>query len=293
METILVWTLVIAAIAIVLMLALLIASEREAKRVRAELRRLRAASQSEDAAIDARPDSLSAKDRQLTAKVSALTEQLQSKQAVMARMQGEVEALRAENNWLRLETEPHQAQRSDPEAQVFESAPKPRINDPIAGAADHRFGERRHKTRPIYAAAVVVLLLAGAVIYFMDRGRSRTFESASLTTPPVEQSVDGKPEAEPTKVAVAAREKLTETTEPHRAVAPAKAAAFNGTNYEVVRSTRVFSQPNDGSRPLARIEAGMEVNVVGVRDDWLEVRSRHGRPSGFIKSDTAVIKELK
>jgi hypothetical protein len=63
-----------------------------------------------------------------------------------------------------------------------------------------------------------------------------------------------------------------------------------GVSYEVVRSTRVFSQPNESSRPLARIEVGMEITVVGARDDWLEVRSRHGRPPGFIKRDAAVLK---
>jgi hypothetical protein len=74
---------------------------------------------------------------------------------------------------------------------------------------------------------------------------------------------------------------------------PVKIPPLFGTNYQVVRSTRVFSQPNAGSQPLARVEAGMEINVVGVRDDWLEIRSRHGRPSGFIKSDAAVIKDPK
>jgi hypothetical protein len=30
------------------------------------------------------------------------------------------------------------------------------------------------------------------------------------------------------------------------------------------------------------------VNVVSARDGWLEIRSKNGRPPGFIKSDTAV-----
>jgi hypothetical protein len=30
------------------------------------------------------------------------------------------------------------------------------------------------------------------------------------------------------------------------------------------------------------------VNVVAVRGDWLEVRSKHGNPPGFIKKDSAV-----
>jgi hypothetical protein len=80
------------------------------------------------------------------------------------------------------------------------------------------------------------------------------------------------------------------TSRPAASVRPTPPA---GTPYQVIRSTRVFTEPDDRSAPLARIEAGMEVTVVGVREGWLEVRSRHGRPAGFIKSDAAVIAALQ
>jgi len=58
--------------------------------------------------------------------------------------------------------------------------------------------------------------------------------------------------------------------------------------YEVLYPTSVFSDAREDSRRLARIEAGTKVNVASVQGDWLEVRSKQGRPPGFIKKDSAV-----
>lgn len=58
--------------------------------------------------------------------------------------------------------------------------------------------------------------------------------------------------------------------------------------YQVLYPTRVYSEPREDSTVVARIPRGMKVNVVGARRDWLEVRSRHGNPPGFIKKDSAV-----
>jgi hypothetical protein len=61
MESILFWALVIAAIAIISMLGLLIASERDLKRTRAELGKMRSAFEGVTAA---RTDSVSAENQQ-------------------------------------------------------------------------------------------------------------------------------------------------------------------------------------------------------------------------------------
>lgn len=58
--------------------------------------------------------------------------------------------------------------------------------------------------------------------------------------------------------------------------------------YEVLSPTSVYSEPREDSRRVARIDAGTKVNVVDVQGDWLEVRSKHGNPPGFIKKSTAV-----
>jgi chromosome segregation ATPase len=59
--------------------------------------------------------------------------------------------------------------------------------------------------------------------------------------------------------------------------------------YEAVRSTSVFEEPSASSRTVATIPKGSRVRVVGSTGDWLEVRSKQGRPPGFISRDDAVL----
>jgi len=65
---------------------------------------------------------------------------------------------------------------------------------------------------------------------------------------------------------------------------PAPAAA--GT-YQVTRSTRVFAAPSEQAQQVGEIEPGLKVNVVNARDGWLEVHSKHGRPPGYIRRESA------
>src|SRR5262245_65571487 len=58
--------------------------------------------------------------------------------------------------------------------------------------------------------------------------------------------------------------------------------------YQTVRSTSVFEEPSPSSRKVGSIANGTKVRVVGSTDDWLEVRSKQGRPPGFIRRDDAV-----
>lgn len=67
-----------------------------------------------------------------------------------------------------------------------------------------------------------------------------------------------------------------------------KPASNNWESYEVIQSTRVFSAPRGDSQLIANIEPGTQVNVVDSRDGWLEIRSKHGRPPGFIQKTAAV-----
>jgi hypothetical protein len=67
-----------------------------------------------------------------------------------------------------------------------------------------------------------------------------------------------------------------------------KSSSMTWESYEVIQPTRVFSAPRVDSQLIANIEPGTEVNVVDSRDGWLEIRSKHGRPPGFIRKDAAV-----
>ena len=58
--------------------------------------------------------------------------------------------------------------------------------------------------------------------------------------------------------------------------------------FKITRSTQVYSEPSDTSRLIANIKPGIKINVVDSRDGWLEIRSKHGRPPGFVRQTAAV-----
>lgn len=58
--------------------------------------------------------------------------------------------------------------------------------------------------------------------------------------------------------------------------------------YEVIRPTPVFQEPARSSRKVSMIHTGTKVSVVRSSGEWLEVRSRHGNPPGFIHRDDAM-----
>src|SRR5262245_11605530 len=63
--------------------------------------------------------------------------------------------------------------------------------------------------------------------------------------------------------------------------------------YQTVRSASVFEEPSASSRKVGSIANGNRVRVVGSTGDWLEVRSKQGRPPGFIRRDDAVLMRTK
>jgi hypothetical protein len=69
--------------------------------------------------------------------------------------------------------------------------------------------------------------------------------------------------------------------------APVRRGAQPGV-YETRRATTVFEDPSPASRVLTQIAAGTHVTVVGSVGEWLEVRSKHGKPPGFIRAEDAM-----
>jgi hypothetical protein len=58
--------------------------------------------------------------------------------------------------------------------------------------------------------------------------------------------------------------------------------------YETIRPTSVYEGPDASGRVLSKISKGTKVDVVRTVGDWLEVRSKHGNPPGFIRRDDAM-----
>jgi hypothetical protein len=58
--------------------------------------------------------------------------------------------------------------------------------------------------------------------------------------------------------------------------------------YETLRATPVYEEPASSARVIAQISEGTQITVVGSGGGWLEVRSRHGKPPGYVRADDAM-----
>ncbi|HEY7219655.1 MAG TPA: hypothetical protein VH985_14815 [Candidatus Binatia bacterium] len=114
--------------------------------------------------------------------------------------------------------------------------------------------------------AVVVVLIAGAAfVGFLGTQFSTSNEPAVAPEPSANEFAadeDPKPQAKP-------------------------APRLRGT-FETIRSTQVYGGPSENAALIANIGPGMKLNVINSSDGWLEVRSKHGRPPGFIRQEAAV-----
>lgn len=92
-----------------------------------------------------------------------------------------------------------------------------------------------------------------------------------------------------------AQERLREEKSVTKPVEPSPTPSRRGPaepgSYEVIRSTSVFSEPSDTSRKVSTINKGTRVRVLGGVGEWLEVRSKHGNPPGFIRRQDAMFVE--
>jgi hypothetical protein len=68
---------------------------------------------------------------------------------------------------------------------------------------------------------------------------------------------------------------------------PVKVAPRLRGSFQTVRPAQVFSGPSEDSALIANIGRGTRLNVVDSVDGWLEIRSKHGRPPGFIRQEAA------
>jgi hypothetical protein len=67
---------------------------------------------------------------------------------------------------------------------------------------------------------------------------------------------------------------------PRRAVEPL--------TYETLRTTQIYEEPSNASRVIAQIGGGTQITVVSSSSGWLEIRSKHGKPPGFVRADDAM-----
>jgi hypothetical protein len=74
---------------------------------------------------------------------------------------------------------------------------------------------------------------------------------------------------------------------PPTSAPPAQRRGAEAGLYETTRATTVYEDPSPSARVVSQINKGTRINVVNATGDWLEVRSKHGKPPGFVRADDA------
>jgi hypothetical protein len=116
---------------------------------------------------------------------------------------------------------------------------------------------------------------------------SSTATNAALEHKPIDQAMKPAP-AITQRSPVDSRLAKTSEKATTAIAASGKPSLTAWESYEIIRPTRVFSAPREDSQLVANVEPGTQVNVVDSRNGWLEIRSKHGRPPGFIPKASAV-----
>ena len=125
-----------------------------------------------------------------------------------------------------------------------------------------RFINRNWQLSVIFGGVVVVMMLGTVTV--------KLLKSEALSSSPAVSA------SQETTVEEAARP----VSKPSSIAAPRIQGAF-----QTIRPTQVFSEPSEESALIANIKTGTKLNVVDSRDGWLEVRSKHGRPPGFVRQE--------
>jgi hypothetical protein len=168
----------------------------------------------------------------------------------------------------------------------------------IAAAQTEQKPKRRFGLFPL----VIALAFGGtmAAIWSMQGSDTTTTANAlpvvsqnQAPAPPVRAALPEPANSEPPAPpeAPAAKEVATpavkEKAQPAKALEVAKVQQPVAGTYEITQSSRVYAAPSELSQQMGDIEPGVRVNVVNSKNGWLEIHSKHGRPPGFIRKESA------
>lgn len=151
----------------------------------------------------------------------------------------------------------------------------------------------RPESRFAIIAVMVVLAITGTVglgLLGTSSGKFSTSKQPSVAPEiisdkqPIPTEAPAKTPRRPGLASVTAAEKNKPSRQPQ---ARKPAPRLRGT-FETIRPTRVYRGPSELSQVVATIDAGTEITVVDSRDGWLEIRSKYGRPPGFVRQEAAV-----
>jgi uncharacterized membrane-anchored protein YhcB (DUF1043 family) len=110
---------------------------------------------------------------------------------------------------------------------------------------------------------------------------SSTQQRLTAATRESERAATKRPTVAPASSARSVKTPPSQTPPPHRSAEPGI--------YEVIRATTVREEPSTTGRRVTEINKGTKVTVVRSVGNWLEVRSKQGRPPGYVRLDDAVL----
>ncbi len=118
------------------------------------------------------------------------------------------------------------------------------------------------------------------------KAKLQAFEKEATTAK--QRLVEANREIERLAASRAATRSVARTSDSALPASPASSRRFYDAGvYETVRPTSVYEEPSGSSRVVAQMGRGTEVTVTRSVGDWLEVKSKHGKPPGFIRADDA------
>lgn len=117
-------------------------------------------------------------------------------------------------------------------------------------------------------------------------------QEATKTLSSTKQKLEAATRAAERSASVAGQPRQREPPRPTDAVSPTgtRRPAEPG-SYEVIRTTEIFEEPSESARRVSTIKKGTRVAVVRSAGEWLEVRSKHGNPPGFMRRDDVMLVE--
>lgn len=112
--------------------------------------------------------------------------------------------------------------------------------------------------------------------------------------PPIASAREKNPPAK-TAAAPPPAQPQTAQAAPSQATPPPQAQrrVDEAGQYEVLRDTALLEKPSTSSREVALVERGTTLNVVASVGDWLEVRSKFGKPPGYIRRQDVAPKQAQ
>lgn len=129
----------------------------------------------------------------------------------------------------------------------------------------------------------------------LSQARQQLNDSANQLAEMKTKFEDSQKELAATKQRLGSANREVARLNASRAAAATRTAAFptaagrtSGAGvYQTTRETPIYDNPSPGARVIMQIGRGTRLNVVNSAGAWLEVRSKHGNPPGYVRADDA------